>query len=34
MCAADGVEISTAGIDVLENYWQLAKEMERSGKGG
>ncbi len=34
MCAADGVEISTAGIDVLENYWQLAKEMERSGKDG
>lgn len=33
-CAADGVELSTAGIDTLERYWQLAKEQERREGGG
>ncbi|MDH3979775.1 MAG: nucleoside triphosphate pyrophosphohydrolase [Gammaproteobacteria bacterium] len=34
MCAADGVVLSTADIDTLERYWQLAKERERSKGGG
>ncbi len=34
MCAADGVEISTAGIDTLERYWQSVKEKERSENSG
>jgi ATP diphosphatase len=33
LCAADGVEISTAGIDRLEGYWQLVKQQEGGGNG-
>jgi ATP diphosphatase len=33
-CAADGVDMATAGIDALERYWQLAKEKERRERGG